>query len=521
MARRYDALVAACAALVLAGLVSTSLSGLTRYLHTKLSGRILFALRGDVYAHLQKLSPSFFSRRRLGDLLSRLDTDVAEIQRFAVDTLFAVVSSVVGLFGTVALLLTLSWRLSLIAALLIPLEWVWLRLMRPRIAVSTRQTRESAADLSSFLVETLPAIKLTQTFGQQHAEQRRLDGYAQKYLARLLGSQLTEFITQAVPGALSLLSRATVFLVGGYWVIRGQWPLGSLIAFSSYLGMATGPVKSLLGIYVATQRMKVCLTRVMELREEPIRVTNPAGAQMPAPGVADLELRQVGYAHEGAAHAVLRHASARFQAGAKIALHGASGAGKSTLVELLQRLEDPQQGSIRYGGVPLPELDLMAWRGRIAVVSQDTILLRGSIADNIGYARPDATRQQIQDAARLAGLTSWLDSLPQGLDTLMGERGQQLSGGQRQRVAIARALLLDPAILVLDEATSAVDIALERQILQQMDSLFGDRTRILISHRPETLRDADQHWRLHDGHLLLLTNEATPVASDCAQAEQS
>jgi ATP-binding cassette subfamily B protein len=263
----------------------------------------------------------------------------------------------------------------------------------------------------------------------------------------------------------------------------------------------------------------------MELREEPIRVTSPAHAQthaqMPAPGVADIELCQTGFAHEGASHAVLRDANACFPAGAKIALHGISGAGKSTLVELLQRMEDPQQGSIRYGGVPLPELDLMAWRRRIAVVSQDAILLRGSIADNIGYARPDATPEQIGQAARLAGLEPWLDSLPQGLDTLMGERGQQLSGGQRQRVAIARALLLDPAILVLDEATSAVDIALERQILQQVDTLFGDRTRILISHRSETLRGADQHWRLHEGRLVLLTDATTaPMTPHGATAEQ-
>jgi len=520
IARDYSSLMLFCIALILAGLTSTALSGVTRYLHTKLSGQILFALRGDVYAHLQKLSPSFFSRRRLGDLLSRLDTDIAEIQRFAVDTMFSAVSGILGLVGTVVLLLALSWKLSLIAALMIPLEWAWLRFMRPRIEARIRHTREGAADLSSFLIETLPAIKLAQTFGQQYAEQRKLDRYAQNYLTRLLGLQLTEFTTQAIPGVLSLLSRVTVFLIGGYWVIQERWPLGSLIAFSTYLGMAQGPVNSLLGIYIAIERMKVCLMRVMELREEPVRITSPEYTQMLAPGVADLELRRVEYAHDGSTHTILRDASACFPAGAKIALHGASGTGKTTLVELLQRLEDPQRGSIHYGGIPLPELNLMDWRRRIAVVSQDTILLRGSIADNIGYARPEASREQILDAARLAGLTPWLNSLPQGLDTLMGERGQQLSGGQRQRVAIARALLLDPAILVLDEATSAVDITLERQILQQVDSLFSDRTRILISHRTETLSGADQHWHLRNGRLVLLAEESAPTALDCVTTER-
>ena len=501
MARNYAMLVAICGVLLLAGLASVVLSGINRLQHTRLSGRILFALRADIYAHLQKLSPSFFARRRLGDLLSRLDSDVAEIQRFAVDSLFAAISSLIGLLGALALLLTLSWKLALVAALLLPLELFWLQHMRPRLEARTRALRERSTDLSSFLVESLPAIKLTQASGQQQAELQRLSLHTDRYMDNLLNLQKTEILIQALPSTLTSLSRAAVFLLGGYWVIQGQWQLGSLIAFSSYLGMAIGPVKSLLNIYVATQRMQVSLARAMELRQAPVSVVAAPSPHEPAAGIRDLELDGVCFRYPDAQHAVLLGASALLPAGCKIALHGASGAGKSTLIDLLLRFEDPEQGCIRYGGQPLTALDLQQWRRRIAVVSQETLLFRASLRDNIGYACPEADDARIADAARRAGLTDWIASLKHGLHTMVGERGQQLSGGQRQRIAIARALLQDPAILVLDEATSAVDVERERQILNEIDVLFHDRTRILVSHRPETLAGADRHWRLSQGQL--------------------
>ncbi len=513
MARDYAMLVATCGVLLLAGFASAALSGINRLQHTRLSGRILFALRADIYAHLQKLSPSFFARRRLGDLLSRLDSDVAEIQRFAVDSLFAAISSLIGLLGALALLLTLSWKLALVAALLLPLELFWLQRMRPHLEARTRALRERSADLSSFLVESLPAIKLTQASGQQQAELQRMGQYTERYMDSLLSLQKTEILTQALPSTLTSLSRATVFLLGGYWVIQGQWQLGSLIAFSTYLGMAIGPVKSLLNIYVATQRMQVSLTRTMELRQAPVSVQTVPSPREPATGICDLELDGVCFRYPDAQHAVLSGASAVFPAGRKIALHGASGAGKSTLIDLLLRFEDPQQGCIRYGGQPLTVLDLQQWRCRIAVVSQETLLFRASLRDNIGYACPGADDAHIADAAQRAGLTDWIASLEYGLHTMVGERGQQLSGGQRQRIAIARALLQDSAILVLDEATSAVDLERERQILAEIDTLFHDRTRILVSHRPETLAGADRHWRLGQGQLHEFWPEAAEKVS--------
>ncbi|MDN7874739.1 ABC transporter ATP-binding protein [Burkholderia aenigmatica] len=501
----FRMLVVVAFAMVFAGFVGTLLGGINRYLHTRLSGRVLFSLRSAVYAHLQRLSPSFYGQRRLGDLLSRLDGDVAEIQRFALDALFSAVSNVIGLVGTLVLLVTLSWKLSLLALLLIPFEILWLRTMRRKVERDARSVREGAADVSSFLVETLPAMKFIQAAGRQRAEQARLDGLGDRYMERLLKLQVTEFITQSVPGTLTSLSRAGAFIVGGYWVIRGDWPLGSLIAFSSYLGMAIGPVKSLLGLYVALQRMTVSLGRVMELQRAPVAVQPPAAArELPARG--DLEFVDVWFAHDERAQPVLRGAGARVPAGSKVALSGLSGSGKSTLIDLMQRFYDPQRGSVRIDGIDLRDVDLDALRRHVAVVSQDIVLFRGSLADNIRYAAPLATHDDIVHAARAAQLDELIATLPGGLDGPVGERGQQLSGGQKQRIAIARALLQAPAILVLDEATSAVDEATERQVIAQIDTLFGDRTRILVSHRASTLAGVDLHFELADGRLARRTH---------------
>lgn len=501
LAKDYQTLWYMAVIMIVAGLLGTLLAGINRYLHTRLSGRILFALRDDLYRHLQQLSPTFYGRRRTGDILSRLDGDVAEIQRFAVDSLFSAVSALIGLVGAVALMLMLSWQLSLLLALLIPLEVLWLRWMRRKVEREVRSLRERSADVSSFLVETLPAMKFIQAAGQQRREAERLDQLGQGYMGQLLRVQVTEFFTQAVPGTLTSWCRACAFLVGGWWVIQGTWQLGALIAFSTYMGMAVGPVQSLLGLYVAVQRMAVSLGRVMELKREALAVREVDDPRPMPQGAGELRLDGVSFAHDGRQGMVLEQVQACLPGGAKIAISGASGVGKSTLIDLLQRFYDPDGGRILLDGVDLRELDLQALRRRIAVVSQDIVLFRGTLAQNLAYSTPQASREEIEQVVRLTRLDSLVQSLPLGLDGLLGERGQQLSGGQKQRIAIARALLQQPAILVLDEATSAVDEATEREVIAAIDQLFAGRTRILISHRASTLADADLHLELRDGQL--------------------
>lgn len=504
LAKDYGMLVTMAITMIFVGIFSTGLSGVSRYLHTRLSGRILFALREHLYEHLQTLSPQFYGGRRIGDILSRLDGDVSQIQRFAVDSMFSALSSVLGLAGAFALLITLSWKLSLLVLVLIPLEVLWLRWMRRKVERQARIIRERSADLSSFLVETLPAMKFIQAVSQEKRESGKLHNLSNHYLTDLLKLQVTEFFTQAVPGTLTSLTRATAFLIGGYWVIEGQWQLGSLIAFSTYLGMATGPVQSLLGLYVAIQRMSVSLDRVMDLRRAEPDITAPdTPATLPDDMQGELQFDRVCFRYQDRDAAILDHVSVIMPAGGTIALTGPSGVGKSTVIDLLMRYYDPQQGRILIDGINLKQLAPMELRKRVALVSQDITMFRGTLMENIRYASPAATDAEVLAASEEARLSDLIASLPLGLETPLGERGSQLSGGQKQRVAIARAILQKPVILILDEATSAVDEATETEVIANVNRIFSGKTRILISHRASTLSGVDLRIELKDGQLVV------------------
>ncbi|WP_332675618.1 ABC transporter ATP-binding protein [Aromatoleum sp.] len=512
LARDYPVLLSIATAMIFVGIVGTVLAGVNRLLHTRLSGTILFALRSDLYRHLQSLSPAFYGRQRMGDLLSRIDGDVAEIQRFAVDSLFSAVSSVIGLVGAIVLMVSLSWQLSLLVLVLVPLEFLWLRWMRRKVEIRTRAVRERAADVSSFLVETLPAMKFIQASRRESDERERLDRLGATYLEDLLQLQRAEFFTHAVPSTLTSMTRAAAFVIGGWWIVEGSWQLGGLIAFSTYLGMATGPVNSLLGLYVAVQRMSVSLMRVRELREARVDVAEtPEAAAGDRPWAGRIEFDGVVFRHDDREAPVLDRATLTIPAGSKVALTGASGVGKSTLVDLLHRHYDPAQGVITLDGIDLRQIAFADLRRAVAVVSQDIVLFRGTVADNIRYAAPAADEAAVREAARRAGLDGLIARLPRGLDTSLGERGQQLSGGERQRIAVARALLQDPCVLVLDEATSAVDEATEAQVIAAVDTLFAGRTRILISHRAATLVGCDLRVRLEGARL-----EAEPAIAESA-----
>lgn len=508
VAKNFDRLLQVAITLLLVGFVSTALSGLTRYWHTALSAKVLFALRESVYGHLQTLSPAFYSRHRSGDILSRLDGDVAEIQRFALDGLFAAVSGVVGLVGAVGLLFWLQWQLALVVLILLPVEWFYLRWIRPRVERAVRKLRERSAQLSSFLVETIAGMKAIQTMAAEAREARQLQGLNRNYLRDLLSLQITEFATQAVPNTLTTTTRALVFIAGGYLVIQGQMELGSLIAFSTYLGMAVGPVHTLLGLYMGMQRMRVSLERVQVLTESQpdLVIAGNDGesflaAEVPQSG--ELLLRDLVFTYPDNEQPTIQSATVCVPAGSKTGIYGPSGTGKTTLVDLLLRHFDPQHGSIEIDGVNLKTLDLQDWRRQVAVVAQDIVLFHASLLDNICYVRPGATAQQVNEVVQQAQLQSWVESLPQGLDTRISERGMNISGGQRQRIALARALLQDPVLVILDEATSAVDKEAEAAMMAVIDQRFAQRTRLIISHRDAPLANVDWLLTVERGQLKL------------------
>jgi ATP-binding cassette subfamily B protein len=486
--------------LLAVALLGAALGWINRQRHVAVSADILFALRADLFRHLLRLSPGFYARWRSGDLLARLDGDIGEIQRFAVDGLLAAVSTTIGLAGAVVLMVLLSWQLALIAAVLLPLEWLLLRLLRPRIETTARALRERGSDLSAFLVERLPAVKTLQALGAEGRSAGALDGLQAAYRGDLLRQQTLSYLTGAVPGLLTTASNVLVFVLGGLWVIDGRLSLGTLIAFSAYLGRASGPVQTLLGLYVGAQRAKVSLRRVHELRTAAPAIVAPAVPRaLPAEARGAIRLEGMRFGHGG--RAVLDGLDLAVAPGEKLGLIGLSGAGKTTLIDLLHRHFDPGAGRILLDGVDLRDLDPAELRRKIAVVAQETVLFRATLRDNLRFAAPEAAPAAIEAAARQARVEPFAARLPQGYDTPLADGGAGLSGGERQRVAIARAVLQDPLVLVLDEATAGIDRATEAAIIAEIDALFAGRTRLLISHRAETLRGVDRLLELVDGRL--------------------
>jgi ATP-binding cassette subfamily B protein len=402
-------------------------------------------------------------------------------------------------------MLKIDARLALAPLVLAPLEALWLWRMRPRVEANTRALRARGADVSSFLAETLPAVRTIQNAVAEARERARLGGLNAAYADDLLRLQRSEFAAAALPRALLAAARAGVLLVGGLYVIDGQLALGALVAFGAYLALSIGPVQALLGIAVAWQRLVVSLDRVWELRRAGGGFARsgpaPAAGAERAGAAGDLALEHVSFAYDDGTP-ILRDASALLPLGKKTALRGASGIGKTTLVDLLLRHERPQAGRITLGGADLATLELAAWRQRVALVPQDPVIFRATLAENLRYATPTASDAEVAEAAERAGLRELVARLPGGLAASLGERGQGLSGGEKQRIAIARALLQRPALLILDEPTSSLDAEREAALLGEIDALFAGTTRLVISHREAPLANADQRLMLRDGRLL-------------------
>jgi len=502
----FDALLFFSCGLFFIGILSTLLSGYNRIKHTQLSGKILFALREDVFQHLQKLPSTFYHQQRVGDISSRMDRDIAEIQRFAVDTLFSTFSAVLGLTAATAMMIHLHWQLSLILLILVPFQLFYLFKMRPKVERKNIKVRESAADISSFFAEKIPVIKFIQSAGAEKQELDKLAHLNHSFLGKLISLQITEFWTSAIPSTLVSLSRAVIFLIGGYWVIEGSFSLGSLIAFTAYVAMAIGPLQSLLGLYLAWQRLTVSLDRVSYLRQQPLAQNATQIQALPEKLSGNITLKALCFSHTPETE-IFNNVNLHIPAGSKVGIVGQTGIGKSTLLDLLQCHLLPSTGSIEIDGINLANINIQSWRKRIAIAPQDPVIFRDSLANNIRYGHPQATEKEVYNAAISAGLEELICKLPSGLDTTISERGTALSGGEKQRIGLARVLLKDPVLLILDEPTSATDKVTENQIIEQIDQLFASTTRIIVSHSGKPIANADMLIQLTQSNLKIISAE--------------
>ncbi len=476
------------AVLGLAGYVLNVASGL-RY--TRVSAAILFDMRLAVYSHLQQLSPRFYARTRLGDIVSRINSDIGEIQRVAAEAALAWVGNVLFLVGCVVMLVWLDWKLALLTAAVMPLSlWMLVR-YRARLEARVGDLRQRSADIGSFLIETLQASTLIVTSNAQARERGRFAHLNDRFVEALMGMQRLTYLAGGLPGLIVSLGASAVFLYGGLRVVDGTLTLGTFAAFIAYQSRVNAPVQALMGLYTSLATAKVSWRRVLELLDAPLDVREAPDATAVAHVRGEIEFDRVSLGTERGL-AVLEDFSLKVAPGTSVAIVGASGSGKSTLAYLLLRLLDPDQGVVRIDGRDLRTMRLADIRRHVVFVEQEPTLLHATVAENIRYGRPEATDDDVQRAADAAGLSAFIARLPQRLATMVGERGQQLSAGERQRIAIARAFLANPSVLVLDEPTAALDPASERQVVESYLAVMRGRTSIVISHRAAVAYAADQ-----------------------------
>jgi ATP-binding cassette subfamily B protein len=475
------------AALGVLGFILNVTSGL-RY--TRVSAEILFDMRLALYAHLQRLSPRFYARTRLGDIVSRLNNDISEIQRVAAEAALAWVGNVLFLAGSLVMMFWLDWRLALIALAPLPISLAALAFYRRRLEGRVADLRQRSADIGSFLIETLQATSLVVASNAQQREQDRFRGLNGAFIESLMRMQRVTYFAGGLPGTVLSIGSAVAFFYGGLRVIEGTLTLGTMGAFLAYQMRVFAPAQALMGLYASLTTAKVSWLRVLEILDAKVDVVEAPGAKVIAHPLGEIEFAAVSLGTDRQSR-VLDEVSFVAKPGQTVALVGGSGVGKSTIAYLATRLLDPDAGVVRLDGQDLRTLTLESVRRHIVLVEQEPTLLHATVEENIRYVRPGATTEDVKTAAEAAGIARFIQSLPEGYATVVGERGLAVSAGERQRIALARAFLADPAVLVMDEPTAALDAIAQRQIIEGARAVMRGRTTLLITHRREVAMAAD------------------------------
>ncbi len=487
-------------AIMAAAAARFALSAARRLVAGRVSLGVEFDLRNRVYEHLQSLELAFFDEQQTGQLMSRSTVDLQSVRFFLGYGLIFIAQSALTILIAAGVMFAVNPGLAAVTLAPTPFViWVAARYGR-RNRPASQEVQQRIAELTAEAEENVSGIRVVKAFAQEERQLIRFRRAVKRVFDQsMVSTRLSAFYAPLI-AFLPNLGLAALLFVGGRQAINGTITVGDFVAFYGYVVMLTGPMR-MLGIALGmAQRAVASGARVFEILDrEPRLVSRPDAPPLPS-GRGRVELRDVSFGYEGAAP-VLRDVDLTVEAGRTVALVGATGSGKSTLVMLIPRLYDVTEGNVIVDGADVRDVEVGSLRREVAFVSDDPFLFSASVRDNIAYARPDASDDEVREAARRAGAEEFIDALPGGFETRIGERGYTLSGGQRQRIAIARALLKDPRILILDDATSSVDATTESRITRALHELTRGRTTFIIAHRLSTIALADEIVVLEDGRI--------------------
>ena len=482
---------------------------LESFMNTWIAQHITFDMRNKMYQHLQKMSQKFFTTNNQGDIITRMTSDISGVQQIITGTLSSIFSNSITLIVALVAMYQKNWMLATLGVLIIPLFVIPTRTAGKARWSLTRDAQACNDEMNGILNETLSVSGqlLVKLFGKETVEYKRYEDVNRRMIKLNVKESMAGRWFRVILGTFASIGPMVLYLVGGLLIMKTDSTItvGDITVFVALLGKMYGPVNQLLNIQVDWIKSMAMFTRIFEYFDMPVEIENAPDAIVPDSDPnhvvnGEIEFRDVDFSYNPE-RKILDDVSFKLKSGDCIAIVGPSGSGKSTLINLIPRLYDVDSGSVLFDGTDVRKLDLAFLRRNIGIVSQETYLFNGSIRDNLLYAKPDATEEELIEACKKANIYDFISSQETGFDTMVGNRGLKLSGGEKQRISIARVLLKDPALLIFDEATSALDSISESKIQEAIDPLVEERTSILIAHRLSTILAADEILVIKDGKI--------------------
>jgi len=475
------------------------------YLNNWIAQHITFDMRNKMYRHLQQMPQSFFTSNNQGDIITRMTSDISGVERVVTSTFTSVISNVITLVSAVIIMFRENWVLAAAGALVIPLFAIPTRWAGKTRWTLTRDAQECSDEINGILNETLSVSGqlLVKLFGKEDYEYDRYRNANHSIISLRIKESMAGRWFMVVINTFSSVGPMILYLIGGMLMMKynADLTVGDITILVALLGKMYGPVNSLLNIQVEWIRSMALFTRIFEYFDMPVEISSPENPVVPESAAQGrVEFRNVSFSYDGQRR-ILDNINFTLESGKSIAIVGASGSGKSSLVNLIPRLYDVTGGSVYFDGNDVRDLDLKYLRDNIGIVSQETYLFNGTIRENLLYAKPDATDEELAEACKKANISDFICRQEKGIDTMVGNRGLKLSGGEKQRISIARALLKDPALLIFDEATASLDSISEHKIQEAMEPVIKSRTSIIIAHRLSTILAADEILVIKGGRI--------------------